>query len=66
MLGGAIEDALSFRDNYGDGIANHLYNPFTAERDAVLLCSETDEPSMDRTLVAALEATTLVMRTGIA
>jgi len=38
---GAVHHALTFPDNYGEGIANYLYNVVPGQYDHVLLCHET-------------------------
>jgi hypothetical protein len=38
---GAVSHALAFPDNYGEGVANFIYNVRTAQYDQVLVCHET-------------------------
>jgi hypothetical protein len=38
---GAVACSLSFPDNYGEGIANYLYNVRRGQYDQVLICHET-------------------------
>lgn len=38
---GAVDSALSFPDNYGEGIANYLYNVGRGQYRHVLICHET-------------------------
>jgi hypothetical protein len=38
---GAVSHALQFEDNYGEGIANYLYNVAPGQYDHVLICHET-------------------------
>jgi len=38
---GAVSHALTFPDNYGEGIANYLYNVAPGQYDQVLACHET-------------------------
>lgn len=38
---GAVGHALTFPDNYGEGIANYLYNVAPGQYDQVLVCHET-------------------------
>ncbi|WP_296953139.1 phosphoribosyltransferase domain-containing protein [uncultured Massilia sp.] len=38
---GAVAQALDFPDNYGEGIANYLYNVAPGQYDHVLVCHET-------------------------
>lgn len=53
--GHAIEDALSFHDNYGLGLPNYLYNFDPDAYDRVLLCIETPPASVDPVLIDALQ-----------
>lgn len=65
MVGADIADALTFQDNYGDGIPNYLYNAVTAAPgyDDVLVCHETPAGSVDSVLLDALGATPLHLET---
>jgi hypothetical protein len=54
--GGAIDTAFRFRDNYGAGVSNFLYNVDAEDGRANWLCHETPEGSIDPALVEALEA----------
>jgi len=54
--GFAIESAIAFTDNYGLGIPNFVYNVAHQQFDRILLCIETPAESVDRALLAALEA----------
>lgn len=56
MVGNAIANALTFRDNYGDGIENYLYNALDRGYHRVVLCQETPPGTADPDLVAALAA----------
>jgi hypothetical protein len=38
---GAVSQALSFADNYGEGVANYIYNVTLGQYDHVLICHET-------------------------
>jgi hypothetical protein len=38
---GAVAHAIDFEDNYGEGIANYLYNVAPGQYDHVLICHET-------------------------
>lgn len=40
-LGADIQQKLVFADNYGEGIANYLYNVAPADFDRIILCHET-------------------------
>lgn len=52
--GFAIESAIAFRDNYGLGIANFVYNVAHQHFDRILLCIETPADSVDPQLTDAL------------
>ena len=41
LLGGAIGYALTFEDNYGEGIDNFLYNARPEQYDQIFACYET-------------------------
>jgi hypothetical protein len=58
-VGGPIERALRFRDNYGAGVANYLYHAGADDGRRSIICHETPPGSIDPELVAALDATTL-------
>lgn len=60
LVGGPIADALRFRDNYGAGVPNFLYNATPADGRRSIVCHETPPGSVDPDLLAALEATTLM------
>lgn len=55
-LGGAIGCRMTFRDNYGDGIDNYVYNVRPGDYDRIILCCETPAASLDRELVTELNA----------
>lgn len=59
LVGDAIETALSFTDNYGEGIPNFLYNVRPGQYDRVVVCHETPPGSVDAVLTDALGAQTL-------
>jgi hypothetical protein len=59
LLGHALEYALQFTDNYGDGIPNWLYNVRREAYDRVLICHETPAHMLDPVLVAELAAETV-------
>ena len=59
-LGHAIGHALSFPDNYGQGIPNFLYNVRPGQFDRVLLCSETPAAAVSVELVGLLGAEVIV------
>ena len=52
--GFAIQSALSFSDNYGQGIPNFIYNIKHQFFDRILLCIETSEESVDLGFLKAL------------
>ena len=54
-LGFAIESALAFKDNYGLGIPNFVYNVAHQQFDRILLCVETEANSVDPLLIDALQ-----------
>lgn len=53
---GAVGHALSFPDNYGEGIANFLYNVAPGQYEHVLVCHETPPNAALRELVRQLGA----------
>ncbi len=53
---GAVRYALSFPDNYGEGIANFLYNVAPGQYAQVLVCHETPPNAALRELVRQLGA----------
>lgn len=53
---GAVHQALSFPDNYGEGIANYLYNVAPGQYDHVLVCHETAPSAALHALAAQLNA----------
>jgi hypothetical protein len=59
QVGGPIERALRFRDNYGAGVANYLYNAAAGDGRRSIICHETPPGSIDPELVEALDATAL-------
>jgi hypothetical protein len=56
MVGHAMTSVLEFRDNYGDGIPNYLYNVRPGQYDRVFVCHETPEGSVDESLIQRLGA----------
>lgn len=56
LVGHALKCALQFTDNYGDGIANWVYNVRREAYDRVLVCHETPEETLDPVLLAELGA----------
>lgn len=61
MVGDAIKTAISFVDNYGDGIPNFIYNVAAGQYDQVIIAHETPDGSVDANLVEELQAQTLEM-----
>ena len=55
-IDGAIRTRLSFADNYGTAVRNHIYNVDPDDRRLTLICHETPLASVDPALVAALDA----------
>lgn len=53
---GAVRHALRFADNYGEGIANYLYNVAPGQYDHVLACHETPPGPALRELAGLLGA----------
>ncbi len=58
-LGHSIQQRYCLHDNYGQGIANFLYNVIPDNYDRILLCSETPVALMDASLITALQPTCL-------
>lgn len=56
LVGHALERALQFTDNYGDGIPNWVYNVRREAYDRVLVCHETPADTLDPILLAGLAA----------
>lgn len=56
---GAMRCAMTFTDNYGDGINNFSYNVAPGMYDSVIICHETPEGTVDESLVRALGAKTV-------
>jgi hypothetical protein len=63
-VGGPIERALSFRDNYGAGVPNYLYNAVPGDGRRTIVCHETPPGSVDPELIEALDATLLHFEGG--
>ena len=53
---GAVSHALDFADNYGEGIANYLYNVAPGQYDHVLICHETAPDAALQTMARTLGA----------
>jgi hypothetical protein len=56
LVWGAVGRALDFPDNYGEGIANYLYNVAPGQYDHVLLCHETASGAALQALAGRLGA----------
>jgi hypothetical protein len=56
LLWGAVYHALSFPDNYGEGVANFIYNVAPGQYDQVLVCHETAPNAALRELAGRLDA----------
>lgn len=61
LIHGALTCGLTFADNYGDGIANYVYNVAPGLYDRVIIAHETPAGSIDRSFVDELAADTLEM-----
>ncbi len=59
LVGNDIASAVTFPDNYDDGIPNFLYNFVREDYDLVLLCHETPQALLPRATIEALGATPL-------
>jgi hypothetical protein len=53
---GAVAAAISFPDNYGEGVANYLYNVRPGQYDHVFICHETAPNAALFELAGALDA----------
>ena len=56
LTGGAVRHALTFPDNYGEGIANFIYNVTPDQYDHIIICHETPVNEPLRGLAARLNA----------
>jgi hypothetical protein len=63
-VGHEIASALHCRDNYGQGIANFVYNVDPSRHDRILLCVETPASSVDTALVRALGPSLRILDMG--
>jgi len=52
---GAVSHALTFPDNYGEGVANFIYNVAPGQYDHVFICHETPPNAALRELARALD-----------
>jgi hypothetical protein len=64
MLGNDIHSRLRFIDNYGDGIANFVYNVRQEDYTRVIICYENPEIPPDHLLPGLLEAQPLLFFEG--
>ncbi|MEI6206769.1 MAG: phosphoribosyltransferase domain-containing protein [Desulfuromonadales bacterium] len=64
MLGNDIRSRLRFTDNYGDGIANFLYNVRREDYSRIIICYENPELPPDHLLPGMLEAQSLFFCEG--
>jgi hypothetical protein len=64
MLGGDVTERLRFIDNYGDGIANFVYNVRREEYHRIVICYEHPELPVDHLLPGMLEARPLFFSEG--
>jgi adenine/guanine phosphoribosyltransferase-like PRPP-binding protein len=58
-LGHSIQQRYCLHDNYGQGIANFLYNVVPGDYDRILLCSEPPAHLLDNDLLTTLQPTCL-------
>jgi hypothetical protein len=58
-LGESIQYRYSFSDNYGQGIANYLYNVEPTQYDHILICSEVPAELVDQRLLAELKSASI-------
>jgi hypothetical protein len=59
MEHGPVRYMRTYRDNYGDGIENYLYNVDAGDYDRVIICTETHAHMLDPDLVSDLNAQVL-------
>jgi hypothetical protein len=60
QVGNDVACALTFADNYGDGIPNFLYNVRPGQYDRVFICYETPMHTVQHDLLATLDATPIL------
>jgi adenine/guanine phosphoribosyltransferase-like PRPP-binding protein len=58
-LGHSIQHRYCLHDNYGQGIANFLYNVMPTDYDRILLCSESPAHLLDDDIITTLNPTCL-------
>ncbi|MFZ1389363.1 MAG: phosphoribosyltransferase domain-containing protein [Thiolinea sp.] len=58
-LGHSIQERFCLHDNYGQGIANFLYNVKPDAYERIFICTETPKALFDASLVQALNATVI-------
>lgn len=56
LVWGAVASAVYFADNYGEGVANFIYNVTPGQYDHVLVCHETPPNAALHTLASKLDA----------
>lgn len=56
LVGGIIDNVMNFKDNYGEGIDNFLYNYNSKQYDNVIICYETPLPSVEHNLAETINA----------
>ena len=56
LVWGAVGAALTFADNYGEGISNYLYNVTRGQYDHVIICHETQHNAALQHLAGLLDA----------
>jgi hypothetical protein len=59
MEHGPVRYMRTYRDNYGDGIENYLYNVDAGDYDRIIICTETHAHMLDPDLVSDLNAQVL-------
>jgi len=64
-LGHAISSSISFHDNYGEGVANYVYNIDPKMFDRIILCTETPQKWIDPALLNALGQNVCVLDDGV-
>jgi hypothetical protein len=64
LVGAAIHDSLRFSDNYGDGIANFLYNYGLRTYQHCLVCHETPKNNEINVLCSLLHAISVQVNDG--
>jgi hypothetical protein len=60
LVGNDVACALTFPDNYADGIQNFLYNVRPGQYDRVFICYETPADTVQPELLRSLDATAVL------